>query len=101
MATNYWEVFLFPMIASPIMVLGNVVWESMMQSEVPREVLGRVSSVDWFVSLGLSPLGLVVAGALASWLGVRTYFVLLSLVCVLPGPWILISPRINAIDVLR
>ena len=97
-ATNWWEVFAFPIIASPMMLLGNVIWESMMQSEVPRELLGRASSVDWFVSLGISPIGLVVAGALSSYIGVRAYFVIMALVTSVPGLYILVSRRINAID---
>lgn len=100
-ATNWWEVFLFPIIASPMMLLGNVIWESMMQSEVPRELLGRASSVDWFVSLGISPIGLVVAGALSSYIGVRAYFVTMALVTSIPGLYILVSRRINAIDSQR
>lgn len=100
-ATNYWEIFIVPLVTSPMMLLGNVIWESMMQSEVPRELLGRASSVDWFVSLGLAPIGLVVAGQLANVIGVRSYFVAMSLISAVPGVWILISPRINAFDAAR
>jgi DHA3 family tetracycline resistance protein-like MFS transporter len=100
-ATNFWEVMIFPVIASPMMLLGNVIWESMMQTEVPRELLGRASSVDWFVSLGLSPVGLAIAGVLANYWSVRTYFVVMSLLCGLPGLWILMSRRINLIDEVR
>ncbi len=100
-ATNFWELILVPIVASPGIVMGNVIWESMMQSEVPRELLGRASSVDWFVSLGISPIGLVVAGEIANYIGIRTYFVLLSLICVLPGFYILTSKRINAVDAGR
>jgi MFS family permease len=97
-ATNFWEVMIFPVIASPLLLLGNVIWESMMQSEVPRELLGRVSSVDWTMSLGLAPLGIVLAGFLATEWGVRTYFVVMSLAASAPGVWILFSRKINAID---
>jgi len=100
-ATNFWEIIFFPIIASPMMIFGNVIWESMMQSEVPRELLGRAGSVDWFVSLGVAPLGLVVAGEIANYVGIRTYFVMLSLICVLPGLYILKSRRINEIDEKR
>jgi MFS family permease len=97
-ATNFWEVMIFPVVASPLLLLGNVIWESMMQTEVPRELLGRVSSVDWFMSLGLAPLGVVLAGVLATEWGVRTYFVVMSLVASAPGVWILLSRKINQID---
>ena len=100
-ATNVGEVILVPLITSPMMILGNVVWESMMQSEVPRELLGRVSSVDWFVSLGLAPVGLVVSGQLAALFGVRTYFVATALITLVPGLIILTSRRVNSIDRVR
>jgi MFS family permease len=97
-ATNFWEVMIFPVVASPLLLFGNVIWESMMQSEVPRELLGRVSSVDWFMSLGLAPIGVVVAGFLATEWGVRTYFVVVSLVASAPGVWIMLSRKINEVD---
>jgi DHA3 family tetracycline resistance protein-like MFS transporter len=97
-ATNYWEVMIFPLVASPLLLFGNVIWESMMQTEVPRGLLGRVSSVDWFMSLGLAPIGVVLAGYLAVEWGVRTYFVVMSLVASAPGVWIMLSRRINEVD---
>ncbi len=100
-ATNFWEVALFPVLVSAAIVLGNVFWESMVQEEVPAEMMGRASSVDWFVSLGLSPIGLVVAGALAGAIGVRTYYVVMTLVCLVPTGLILLSRRVNAVDAGR
>jgi MFS family permease len=97
-ATNFWAVAVFPLVAAATMVLGNVIWESMVQQEVPTEMMGRASSVDWFVSLGLAPVGLVAAGALATAIGVRTYYVLATIVCAAPGVVILLSRRANAID---
>jgi predicted MFS family arabinose efflux permease len=100
-ATNFWEVIIFPVVVSPMIIFGNVIFESMMQSEVPRELLGRASSVDWFVSLGVAPLGLVIASQIANVIGVRAYFVVFSIICVIPGIWIIASKRINAIDADR
>jgi MFS family permease len=100
-ATNFWEVIIFPVVVSPMIIFGNVIFESMMQSEVPRELLGRASSVDWFVSLGVAPLGLVVASQVANVIGVRAYFVVFGIICVIPGIWIIVSKRINAIDADR
>jgi predicted MFS family arabinose efflux permease len=50
---------------------GNLLWGALMQVAVPARMLGRASSVDWLISICLSPLGLVSAGALASSIGVR------------------------------
>jgi hypothetical protein len=46
----------------------------------------------------MSPIGLVVAGALNNYIGVRTYFAVMALVTSLPDLYILMSRRINAID---
>ena len=97
-ATHYWEVLIFPVVAEPLLLLGNVIWESMMQTEVPRDLLGRASSVDWFVSLALAPVGIVLAGFLATQWGVRTYFVVMSLIATAPGLWIILSRKINEVD---
>jgi DHA3 family tetracycline resistance protein-like MFS transporter len=49
---------------------------------VPTEILGRVSSVDRTFSLGLSPIGVAVAGAVSGAVGVRATIV---------GPGIVVS----------
>ena len=100
-ATNVYEVFVVALVMTPMMIMGNVIWETMMQKEVPTELLGRVNSVDWFVSLGVAPLGVVIAGALASSIGVRAYFLIFSLVATIPGLLILVSRKANAIDANR
>lgn len=50
---------------------GLIVWVTLMQRVVPAELLGRVKSVDWLLSLGLVPLSFAVTGPLAGWLGVK------------------------------
>ena len=54
---------------------GNVLWFPLMQEEVPPDLLGRVSSLDWMISLALTPFGIVLGGALAGVIGVRLTFV--------------------------
>lgn len=97
-AHNYAEILVIPILTTPGLLYGNVIWESMLQRLVPRELLGRVSSVDWFVSLGLSPVGLVVAGSLSGVVGVRPYLVGAALLTLVPSVLILASRRVNAID---
>jgi MFS family permease len=50
---------------------GNVLWFPLMQEEIPGDLLGRVSSVDWLLSLALSPLGVIAGGIAAGLVGVR------------------------------
>jgi hypothetical protein len=47
-----------------------------MQELVPPELLGRASSVDWLMSLSLSPLGVIVGGAAAGVIGTRMTMVI-------------------------
>jgi len=44
---------------------GIAVWETMLMELVPRNMLSRVVSLDWFGSLGLTPFGLLLAGAIS------------------------------------
>ena len=50
---------------------GAVVWNTLLQTAVPAEILGRVRSLDWLSSVGLVPVAFAVIGPLAAWLGVR------------------------------
>jgi DHA3 family tetracycline resistance protein-like MFS transporter len=85
-------------LASPGMVYGNVIWESLMQTEVPRAMLGRVSSVDWLVSVGLTPIGLVLAGVAVAAIGYRPYCAIAALLMLGPTVWAFSSKRMQAVD---
>lgn len=46
-----------------------VLWQTALQTQIPREALSRVSSYDAFGSLALAPLGIIVAGPLVTHFG--------------------------------
>ena len=52
-------------------VVGNTFWGTAEQQHIPNEVLGRVDSVSWMVSIAIMPVAYVVAGPVAEWVGVR------------------------------
>ncbi|HEX3909985.1 MAG TPA: MFS transporter [Solirubrobacteraceae bacterium] len=63
-------------VVAPAMLLGgagialfDVWWTTALAERIPPDKLSRVSSYDWMVSLGLLPLGYVLAGPLAGALG--------------------------------
>lgn len=60
--------------------VGTVIWGTLLQRRVPERLLGRVSGLDFFVSLALMPLSMALAGPVGAWLGVRTTFTLVGLV---------------------
>ncbi|MET0673596.1 MAG: MFS transporter [Microbacterium pygmaeum] len=53
---------------------GNVIWGTLLQRRVPRHMLGRISSLDFFVSLALMPLSMALAGPLAEILSLQVIF---------------------------
>jgi MFS transporter, DHA3 family, tetracycline resistance protein len=44
---------------------GSVIWGTLLQRRVPPKMLGRVSSLDFFVSLAFMPVSMAVAGPLS------------------------------------
>jgi Na+/melibiose symporter-like transporter len=74
-----WQMCLIALVSFGLGTAGMVVWNTMMNTLVPAEMLGRVSSFDWFVSMGLIPLSFAVTGPVAELLGARTTLALSGL----------------------
>ena len=64
---------------------GNVIWGTLLQRRVPRHMLGRVSSLDFFVSLALMPLSMALAGPLSEVLSLQTIFIAAGILPLLFG----------------
>ncbi|MCW2759512.1 MAG: transporter [Nocardioidaceae bacterium] len=61
----------------------GVIWGTLLQRRVPPELLGRVASLDFFVSLSLMPISMALAGPVSALIGVQTTFVVAGVVPVL------------------
>jgi MFS family permease len=59
---------------------GTVIWGTLLQRRVPPALLGRVSSLDFFVSLAFMPLSMALAGPVSQSLGLTGTFLLAGLV---------------------
>jgi MFS family permease len=59
---------------------ATVIWGTLLQRRVPPALLGRVSSLDFFVSLSLMPLSMALAGPAAELIGVGATFLVAGLV---------------------
>lgn len=55
--------------------LGNVYQDTMIGHHVPRELLGRVRSLDWVAATAMVPLSIVVAAAASGAIGIRATYV--------------------------
>ncbi len=54
---------------------GTIVWATIKQRHVPRRLLGRVSSLDWMISIALLPLSYGLTAPVAALVGARTTLV--------------------------
>jgi Transmembrane secretion effector len=70
-----WQAMLIAAVAEAAWAGGGIIWVTMLQRLVPRELLGRVKSLDWLLSIGLGPLSFALCGPAAAWLGVNTVLV--------------------------
>ena len=55
--------------------VGQVIWGTLLQRRVPPAMLGRVSSLDFFVSLVFMPISMALAGPLGELFGFGPVFV--------------------------
>jgi MFS family permease len=67
--TETWQQMVVSFFMSALFTAGIIIWNTLMHTLVPRKLLGRVSSVDWFVSTSLIPLSFAVTGPISERIG--------------------------------
>jgi DHA3 family tetracycline resistance protein-like MFS transporter len=67
--TELWHALVLSAVGASLFELGQIIWTTMLQQLVPRELLGRVSSLDWLVSAGLVPISYALTGPVAAAIG--------------------------------
>jgi len=67
-----WQMCLIAFVSFAASTAGMVVWNTLMHTLVPQDMIGRVSSFDWFVSTGLIPVSFALTGPVAELIGART-----------------------------
>lgn len=77
-------------------VVGMVIWTTLLQRRVPDRMRGRVSSLDWFVSLSLLPVSTAVAGPAGEALGLTPAFVLAGVIPALASAAVLVGLGLRA-----
>jgi MFS family permease len=60
------------LLAGAGLAVANNLWETTTQRHVPPAKLSRVSSYDWFGSLAMQPIGMLIWGPIADEIGVGT-----------------------------
>jgi DHA3 family tetracycline resistance protein-like MFS transporter len=66
-----WQGMIVAFVSEGSITVLVVVWVTVLQRLVPSDLLGRVSSLDWMISLGGVPLSFAIVGPLAASIGAR------------------------------
>ena len=74
-ANAAWQLMLVCLVFNALEAAGTIVWATIKQHHVPGSMLGRVSSLDWLISIGLLPLSFALTAPVAAVFGVRATLV--------------------------
>jgi len=99
LATATWQAAAVYTVAYGLNAVAVVVFATMLQETVPRELLGRVSSLDWMTSYALIPLSFALTGPVAALIGARATLVGAGVLgaCATVAMWIAV-PALRARD---
>jgi len=79
MADAVWVVIVAAFVMGGLFSAPMVIWGTLLQRRVPPALLGRVASLDFFVSISLMPISMALAGPVSDLLGLRTTFLIAGL----------------------
>jgi predicted MFS family arabinose efflux permease len=79
-ATQLWMVAVSALVLGILFSAPMVIWGTLLQRRVPPELLGRVASLDFFVSIALMPVSMALAGPVSEAIGVSTTFLIAGVV---------------------
>ncbi|WP_051425597.1 MFS transporter [Jiangella gansuensis] len=79
-ADAIWVVIASAFVLGVLFSAPMVIWGTLLQRRVPPALLGRVASLDFFVSISLMPVSMALAGPVSEALGLRTTFLIAGLV---------------------
>ncbi|MFL6034503.1 MAG: MFS transporter, partial [Gaiellaceae bacterium] len=67
-----WQAMIVSFFSVGCLTTGGIVWTTVLQRAVPARMIGRVSSLDWVLSLALAPLSYALTGPIAGAFGARS-----------------------------
>jgi DHA3 family tetracycline resistance protein-like MFS transporter len=93
-----WQLMLAALVFNALETAGLIVWATTKHRLVPSRLLGRVSSVDWFISIGLVPLSFALTAPIAAALGARTTLIAAGVLGALVTFACLFLPGMRAVE---
>jgi DHA3 family tetracycline resistance protein-like MFS transporter len=98
LSEGLWGLMLASVLFNTLETAGTIAWSTVKQRHVPSQLLGRVSSLDWLISIGLLPLSYALTGPVSAVLGARQTLIwaglLGAIVTVAPA----LIPRVRRLD---
>ena len=85
-ATELWILLVVAIVVGVTEGIGTVIWGTLLQRRVPDALRGRVSSLDFFLSLALLPASMALAGPAAEAFGLTAVFVAAAVVSTVAAP---------------
>lgn len=80
MATEVWVLVAAAFVFGAMFSFPMVIWGTLLQRRVPPHMLGRVASLDFFVSISLMPVSMALAGPVSDAIGLRATFLIAGVV---------------------
>jgi hypothetical protein len=80
LANAVWQLMLASFAFNALETAGTIVWATAKQRHVPAPLLGRVSSLDWLISIGLLPLSFALTGPVSAAIGAQATLVAAGLI---------------------
>jgi MFS family permease len=75
LASAVWQLMVASLAFNALETAGTIVWATAKQRHVPAALLGRVSSLDWLISIGLLPVSFALTGPVSGAIGAETTLV--------------------------
>ena len=80
MAGEVWVLVAAALVLGAAFSAPMVIWGTLLQRRVPPHLLGRIASLDFFVSVSLMPVSMALAGPVSEAIGLRTTFLVAGVV---------------------
>jgi MFS family permease len=98
LAHALWGLMLASLAFNTLETAGTIIWATAKQRHVPRSLLGRVSSLDWLISIGLLPASFALTGPVSAAVGARTTLIGAGIIGGLVTLAALAVPGVRAIE---
>jgi MFS family permease len=96
---SLWQMAAFSALEGVCFAIGLVAWQTLLQTEVPKDMLGRVNALDWMVSTALLPVSFALVGPVSAAIGVRPTLVACGVIASLTLVGFLVAiPGMRAVD---